>query len=458
MKILKIIITLLLIINLSAFSQGLKCDQPSISEYNLKDIYNTTFVDLISYATAKNYIGEMEVLKAKLNYPGFPNLPNPTKIPTICLFHGGGFRGEDTKNSPIMILLQDYFYKKGFLVVTADYRQNWEGSPGFCGNGTLEAFEDAQYRAFQDSRALVRYLKAKSNTLGVDTNAIFLLGTSAGGINIVNLLAKEHSLETPERIARLGKLDGIGNDFNYSTKVAGLITAAAATVDLSNIQLNIPLLMIHGSCDDAVPFGEGRLIDCPNLSYMYGSYLINETMKENGFESELHTFCGFGHNIGSQADDPNGTKPSFIYWTKVSSDFIFKILCGQNQTFEDKIANDYFSASPTDSCTNFQFYQLCNKGSEIKEFKIGVFPSYIFTFDRTAIKVIADVASDISYEIYDLFGKIKSNGSFKAIVGYNEVRIDLSNLGAGPHIVLFYKNNQKVSSQKIMVRSPLYQY
>ena len=145
-------------------------------------------------------------------------------------------------------------------------------------------------------------------------------------------------------------------------------------------------------------------------------------------------------------------------WKKVSSDFIFKILCKNNPAFEDKIANDYFSASPTDSCTNFQFYELCTKDATTNEFKIGVFPSYIFTSDRTAIKVIANEVAEIKYELYDLYGKIKLDGLFKVAVGYNEFRIDLSNFGAGPYIVMFYKNNKKVASQKILVRSPLSKY
>ena len=37
--------------------QGLDCNLPAQSEYNLKEIYNTTFVDLISFAEVKNYTG-----------------------------------------------------------------------------------------------------------------------------------------------------------------------------------------------------------------------------------------------------------------------------------------------------------------------------------------------------------------------------------------------------------------
>lgn len=438
--------------------QGLNCGNPEQSEYYLKDLYNTSFVDLISFAEVENFTGATEILKAKLNYPGFPTQPRPKKVPTICLLHGGGFKSDDTKNSPLMVLFQDYFYKKGFLVVTADYRQGWEGSKGFCGSGSLSDFEDAQYRAFQDTRALVRYLKAKSNDLGVDTNAIFLLGTSAGGINILNFYANEHTLETPERVARLGKLDGNGNNYDYSINVAGIITAAGATVNLSNIQKNIPLMMIHGTCDAAVPFGEGKLIDCPNLSYMYGSKRISERMKTLGFASELHSFCGFGHDIGSQFDDPNGTKPSYNYWKKAASEFIFKILCNKTSDFEDKLANEFMNAHPADSCTNFEFYQLCTLNKPIKEFKIGVFPSYVSSFDRTAIKVISNEQVEIIYEIFDFYGKKKMIGRFATEVGYNEIPIEINNLGAGPYIVVFYKNDKKFCTQKIVVKSTLGMY
>jgi hypothetical protein len=446
------------LLGLSLKGQGLDCSFPAQSEYNLKEIYNTTFVDLISFAEVINYTGAKEILKAKLNYPGFPSQPRPKKIPTICLLHGGGFKSDDTKNSPLMVLFQDYFYKRGFLVVTADYRQGWEGSKGFCGTGSLNDFEDAQYRAFQDTRALVRYLKAKSNDLGVDTNAIFLLGTSAGGINILNFYAKEHSLETPDRIARLGKLDGNGNNYDYSINVAGIITAAGSTVNLSNIQKNIPLMMIHGTCDAAVPFGEGKLIDCPNLSYMFGSYRISEQMKLLGFPSELHSFCGFGHDIGSQFGDPDGTKPSYNYWKKAASDFIYKILCNKTADFEDKLANDFMQSSPTDSCTNFEFYQLCTNNKPIKEFKIGIFPSYISTFDHTAIKVISNEETEISYEIFDFYGIRKTSGKIKVSIGYNEIPLVLDNLSAGPNIVIFYKKGVKCFTQKIVVKSPLGTY
>ncbi|MBX7226645.1 MAG: carboxylesterase family protein [Chitinophagales bacterium] len=440
------------------YGQGVDCTHPEHSEFYTKDLYTFATVDNVTFAEAENWVGEMEVLKAKTSYPGVFNAANPLKRPTICLFHGGGFRGQDTKNSPLMLLLQDYFYKKGFLVVTPDYRQGWEGSDGFCGTGTIEAFEDAQYRAFQDSRALVRFLKAKANTLGVDTNNIFLFGSSAGGINIINFLANEHTLSTPDRVQRLGSLDNYGNSYRYSTQVKGMITAVASTVDLSNIQRNIPLMMIHGTCDNAVPFGEGKLVDCPNLSYMYGSYWINQKMDALGFDCELHAFCGFGHDIGSQNDDPNGNKPSFNYLTAAASDFIFKRLCGDTEQLNDKIANDLLSSSPSDSCTNFEFYELCTRNQPVSEFKIGIFPNYVSSSDRTYIKVISDLSYELRAEIYDFYGKKRWEKTFLVEPGYNAFQENFDFLQAGPHVVVFYKNGVKVSAQKFLVRSPLVKY
>ena len=443
---------------LPAYGQDIDCADPENSEFNTKDIYTFSTIDNVTFAEAKNWIGEMEVLKAKTNYPGLFNAANPVKRPTICLFHGGGFRGQDTKNSPLMLLLQDYFYKKGFLVVTPDYRQGWEGSDGFCGTGTIEGFEDAQYRSFQDSRALVRFLKAKANTLGVDTNNIFLFGSSAGGINIINFLANEHTLSTPDRVQRLGSLDNYGNSYRYSTQVKGMVTAVASTVDLRNIQRNIPLMMIHGTCDNAVPFGEGRLVDCPNLSYMFGSYWINKKMDDLGFDSELHAFCGFGHDIGSQNDDPNGNKPSFNYLTTQASKFIFTLLCEEEWDFEDKIANDFINSSPADSCTNFEFYELCSRNQPISEFKVGIFPNYISSIDRTYIKVISNSSQELKAEIYDLYGKKRWEKSYLIDIGFNAFQENFDFLQAGPHIIIFYKNSIRTDIQKFLVRSPLVKY
>ena len=49
--------------------------------------------------------------------------------------------------------------------------------------------ERSVYRGLQDGRAAVRYLKENANIINIDTNNVFMLGSSAGAfVTIHNIL------------------------------------------------------------------------------------------------------------------------------------------------------------------------------------------------------------------------------------------------------------------------------
>ena len=66
------------------------------------------------------------------------------------------------------------FAKRGFVTATIDYRLGIENQK------TEVDYANALYRAQQDGRAAIRFLKKHATQYCIDTNKVFLTGSSSG--------------------------------------------------------------------------------------------------------------------------------------------------------------------------------------------------------------------------------------------------------------------------------------
>jgi acetyl esterase/lipase len=173
-----------------------------------------------------------------------------------------------------------------------------------------------------DVKAAVRWLRANANGYGIDPDRIGAWGDSAGG-HLAALLAT--TAEQPE-------LEGPCGSLNHSSRVQAAVTrcapydfrtflpedqTAAATLDslfggppaatgqlreLASPLLHVtgasaPFLIVHGTCDETVPFDQAR-----RMAAQLSAHDVDVT---------LHAIEGVHHNLRTDIDPPWGSEP----WT-----------------------------------------------------------------------------------------------------------------------------------------------
>lgn len=242
-----------------------------------------------------------------------PDGPGP--FPAAILVHGGGFDGGSraTNMAPTFQPLAD----AGFAWFSIDYRM----APEF-------RFADAR----ADVDAAITWVKANARTYKVDPAKIVLAGESAGGF-LVNYAATHETPATKlaavvdiygpadyEKIAR--QRQAYPSRFNMTSitghqKNGGSIAffGAEGYDEASFAKLNAispiyavhrgmpPLLAIHGTRDDQVPYEQ--------------SPMLCEAMHRVGARCDIITVEAGGHGMGTWKDaDQQHYKTDLIAWLK----------------------------------------------------------------------------------------------------------------------------------------------
>ncbi len=185
-------------------------------------------------------------------------------------------------------VLKPYFIPQGFITASIQYRLN---SPfefqTFKVND--EKLKEIQYKAVQDARAAIKYIFENAEKLGVDTNNVFLVGTSAGAITALQAVYLGDN-QAPKNLAeKFGKLEKREN-------IKGVISLSGAIYDLSYLKGGgkIPLMIVHGRDDRIVPFDKGFYLGLKRLTPVFGGKAIydeavKQTIPVKGY------FYDFGH-------------------------------------------------------------------------------------------------------------------------------------------------------------------
>ena len=258
--------------------------------------------------------------------------------PLIVFIHGGAFYFGD-KGAQTMSLWCQHFAKMGYVTASINYRLGFQFSKA--------SIQKCGYMAIQDAHAAIRYLVANAHKYGIDTNAIFVAGTSAGAITALSVayftnntcppFVKERHLDT-----KLGTLEHSGNNLTNTFKIKAIANMWGALYDLSLLKdKRIPIISFHGTADEIVPYNEGypfssmksdlgeRLFD-----KMYGSKAIHERMNELRIHNEFYPIEGKGH---SPYTDSDGSINSLYYFiqNKIQAFFLHE-LCGNTTISYDK--------------------------------------------------------------------------------------------------------------------------
>lgn len=266
--------------------------------------------------------------------------------PTIIFMHSGGFL-LGTRHNDDMLALCDSFARRGYVTATIDYRIGMGATINRFFGLIIGAKVDevngyrSFYRAMQDSRAAIRFLKLNAENYGIDTTKIFLYGSSAGAIlSIHNLyLDKPAEIDSAAFISHsLGNPDTIGvSGFGAKANAVVALWGSLQKPELIENETT-SVFFAHGTADDVVPFRKGKLlgnIEIPistiklELPDGYGSFCIDTALQNRGIphqtyfvEGKKHEF--YGVDTGEFPEDgPNAYWDTIIWKT---SDFLFDII------------------------------------------------------------------------------------------------------------------------------------
>ena len=207
---------------------------------------------------------------------------NPEKMttsnPAIIFFYGGGWRG----GSPTQFQQQaNYFLKKGFISILADYRVQRRDST-------------TPVEAVMDAKSAIRWIRKNSKILGVDSNKIVASGGSAGGylaastatVTYFNEISDDLSISSkPNAMILFNPVIWISksNDLqNYLYELLGENIDRLSPYKLLDKSV-MPTIIFHGYDDETVSYKAVEQYD--------------KKMKKLGIFSELHLYKREGHGF-----------------------------------------------------------------------------------------------------------------------------------------------------------------
>ena len=195
------------------------------------------------------------------------------KRPLLMFVHGGGFIGGNEKAFSSLALT---FAETGYVTASINYRLGVADGvtdlSQFCNH--TEAVFAAIYRAAQDTRRAIQFLYDHADEYHIDRDNIFVLGHSAGAINVLNSGLLDDDELPFNLVSQLGPLPAKPPVTAYLSWAG-----AIASLDMIDTGENTPMMFIHGTCDPLVAYDEGNLI-CPDLPFGFGSRAIAGRKKE----------------------------------------------------------------------------------------------------------------------------------------------------------------------------------
>ena len=251
----------------------------------------------IPYGSNVNAMGMEESLVFDLYTPqGDDNEARPL----VLIAHGGFFLAGSNDGLDVVQLAEDLAHM-GYVVASISYRL------GIDDIFDLEtSFIEAVWRGVHDSRAAVRFFRRsveEGNPYAIDPNRILLGGVSAGGFLAMHHAYVDEDSEIPPQVDQTqtglqGGLEGESGNDGYSSDVMAVFNIAGALKTASYLDegSNEPLVSIHGTADETVPYADGNITYLGfTVTSVEGSALIHEKAELLGMEHCLVTADGAGH-------------------------------------------------------------------------------------------------------------------------------------------------------------------
>jgi acetyl esterase/lipase len=264
--------------------------------------YNSAFSDIsvsydVPYGSNVNALGLTEELVVDIYTPD-GDIASDRAL--VLVAHGGFFLSGANDGEDVVSICED-LARMGYVVASMSYRL------GVDDLFDLEtSMVEAVWRGVHDSRAAVRYFRKTveedGNPYGIDPNRILLGGVSAGGFIALHHAYVDEDAEIPEQIDPTapglgGGLEGESGNPGYSSEVMGIFNVAGAIRDADWLSPgDIPLVSVHGTDDNTVPYGTGIItLTAIPIVEVDGSSTVHAAADAVGIEHCLHTLEGLDH-------------------------------------------------------------------------------------------------------------------------------------------------------------------
>jgi poly(3-hydroxybutyrate) depolymerase len=359
--------------------------------------------------------------------------------PLIIWVHGGSFIGGSKTDNDVKTWSQS-FAKKGYVCASIDYRL------GFFPFDSVNAVK-AVVRAVQDLKGAIRYFYKDCQTANqykVDTNHIFIGGSSAGAITALHVAYLDDPCEISDylnasAIQTLGGLEGASGNPGYSTKVHAVINGCGALARYSWLEAgDVPLCSFHGTADGTVKYNRGVVNPGTPLMYLDGSRMLHERACAVGVENQFYTFPNAPHvpYLGNAA------------YMDTSIRFIRDFLVGQLGCTETALqpANTPLQSVnlyPINYCDGSPVNEVCSTSELVEEsLNINIYPNP----STGMIYVKGSELTLANIQVIDMMGRImyEENHSLTD-------QIDLSDLKKGTYLLRIQTENGHVFSKTLLL-------
>jgi acetyl esterase/lipase len=208
-------------------------------------------------------------LKAYVFVPAGPKPVGPRAA--MALFHGGGW----VQGEPAWVFSRaQLFARHGMVAVAVQYR--------LCDQKNVTPLE-----AMADARAALRWIRARSDSFGVDPRRVAAYGVSAGGHLAVMAAAFDDSLSrtgvsaAPNALVLVSPALALESDSWLKRLLLGRATVASISPTMTVRRGMPPTLILQGDVDTVTP--------------LTGATRFCERMRAAGNACETHVYKGFGH-------------------------------------------------------------------------------------------------------------------------------------------------------------------
>jgi poly(3-hydroxybutyrate) depolymerase len=249
------------------------------------EVFNEVKTDSVKYGRNVNFRGQQQDLTADIYQPSGDTVNNR---PVVIFMHGGAF-SSGSRHDRYVTDFAKAFARRGYVVMALSYRL------GVKNQFSPIDYGEAIYRAVQDAKTAIRFIRAEANRYGIDTSNIYIGGGSAGAIAALHT-AYWRQDEVPAYIdtKKLGPLENTGGYEHHSSTVSGVINCWGALIDTAYIKKgDAPVVNVHGVNDPIVPYKTTGM----GIFNLFGSYYINEKATSVGIHSDLLAFANTGHGL-----------------------------------------------------------------------------------------------------------------------------------------------------------------
>ncbi|MCX8112558.1 MAG: carboxylesterase family protein [Bacteroidia bacterium] len=324
-------------------------------------------LETATYGEAVSVLGSLQTLRANFY---IPEADTVTNRPVIVILFGGAYIS-GSRNDADVTHIARYFAKRGYVAATIDYRIGLT-------QPTATEWIKASVRAMHDLKAFIRYLKhsftEEGNPYGIDTNRIYVGGSSAGAFTALHaayLTSEAELAQVPQAdisyLSTQGGIEGNSGNPGYSSRFAGVFSLSGGMLKTSWIQPDkvSAVIAMHGTGDVTVPYRSGSLPII--LLPAEGGYNIDSVAAARGLYHALFTWRGAGHV-------PYGTQQSVNpTYMKDVEEFLRYHFYQWNTRFATSLQSELQDKSPE---MMYSVWSL--DGRYVGEFSIGDLPSGVW--------------------------------------------------------------------------------